>query len=698
MSLGAKVGHRGDSGTAEFEGGSLGGTSFGLIGGSNPTVSIREELTDVLRDGRALPGMATWNRLGSAFEQVLSGEEEFRPVYEAFPRLMLRIFGFAEDGWLEEACAVESKERDALLRVLLPNGPLHCLACAIAPEYTFEFPLSNLPAVTQRATEDIFAQVHSSAAAGTTTFHAAADDEDITESTRSQRSLLGWFCAARLVPGSGRHLVLTCYEYFLMCMLTSPLWRGRSRALGFEARKRKRSSQLPSRRAMYNQLYQSYVSFFVPGENSSDEPAAYGELFLRASLELFTETGDLGQNLPAASTLDALTVLALHVKPTSPRDVSFLVCPQTRLFEEMAQPPPADPQCSGMVSLAAARKAVISKLRIFAAEVGPMWTTTSSVAMVSLVALMRSVALHLAPWSLRLNAFAEDRTLPRKKRRRSVAASALERLPTRLSSSLQDDRTGSSLVRATNEADFKGWEEYLKRLDLELTLLLPRFVDRAAKLSLGSADDGAQLILSLSDAFAPRAASAAVAAARSSLAGPWYSFDQVGTLRELQRQINSTVRFGPGGRNTGAKTDLRGLAAVVGAADIAPGSSGGGGAFRKREGKDKQSAAEAAIERIRRTIEPDDDELERMRQQVALGQRRCFNRDVKFLGGVWDLPPYSYEFAPLLPVLYTISMAISRRIHREVNLRFLATYHALFGLSCLISLLYIIMSSTGGKH
>ncbi|KAJ8907640.1 hypothetical protein NDN08_007749 [Rhodosorus marinus] len=670
---------------------------------------IRERLIEILRDGSELPSGCEWDRLGFALGRVISGEEEFRPVYEGFPRLMLKIFGFGDEGWLEDASRVESKEREAVLKVLLPTGPLHRLVCATAPEYTFEFPVSNLPLSTQNDINTIRQQHPIPGSESDRTNedpyliqngkylpHVSAGVLGDRDPSQANSSLLSWFCLMRL-SSSGSLLTLSCYEYFLLCMCSSPLWRGRSGSSGMNVRRRRRSSLLPSRRAVFNYLFSSYANFFAPKDqrDRAGQGPAYGRLFLAASLEFFCRAPLSSNDPPTSGTMDALTILALHVQPRTPSEATEALPKRAELYALRNGAKLADPQLTGSIGLATMRKSVASEIRYLGAEAEGLWSASSTSGSAVLISFMRSTSLLIVPWNQHARSVAEKRTLPRRSRSRGVAASALEYLPPSIGDRINDlqDSAASRVGRDSGELNIGEWSEVISHLDLEITYVLPRFTERAAKLSLGATEDGSHLLELLSEAFAPRPISNALASARSTFSGPWYSSDSESNLRELATQISSYMRQSHHAVDnfTHKRTDLNGLACALGVALSIPGAGSYTLQGFQRGLLDRGRYARNASERVRKVLEPEHEDVEVMRKQVALGQRKFSNRDVEFIGGPWDLPPFSYELASLLPPLYALSIAMSARFHVDVNLRFLASYHAIGTICVALSLAILLL-------
>lgn len=255
------------------------------------------------------PGESTSNRLSNLLVHALQHAIEARAVHAFLPALLQRLLGFAPGtGWLETASALPSRDRDALLSLVLPHGALHSF-CMRAGGTPFEFPVRNLPTHVRTA--------------------LVPDSESDEECDEYPDSLL----VPTLRPHLGadtEFVVLDCLTYFQLCLVAAPATKfatdGLAEGTSAVTMKRlKRSTSLPSTRALYNLVIAAYLAHAAPAPFLSPADAP---LLVRAALDMLPAAA-----APSAAAADALSILLLHgvppawLFPTLPRLISSAAHP-----------------------------------------------------------------------------------------------------------------------------------------------------------------------------------------------------------------------------------------------------------------------------------------------------------------------------------------------------------------------------------
>lgn len=251
---------------------------------------------------------------------IIGSLDDQRAVYEHLPLLMLRVFGFtASTGWLETGSSLPHAHREALMNLVCPNGPVVDYCLARSPpmgsepkddEWRFEYPVSNLPSVLIDE------------------FYDAAD-QVMTHPGHFLSALAPTIgrCLRRGHDGAPDALLLSPIDYFYLCMVASPTqkWTSspNSSYMGVRRPRPRRSTSLPSTRAMYNRVLAEHVTFAwrqsplaSGGGKSILIPTCVDYLFAPLS-------GTMYNGLPEASTptVDAMAAVLLALRPGTPNDL-----------------------------------------------------------------------------------------------------------------------------------------------------------------------------------------------------------------------------------------------------------------------------------------------------------------------------------------------------------------------------------------
>lgn len=307
------------------------------------------------------PVEAISTRLGRMISTAVHHPVEARILHAFIPSLMQRVFGYTAGlGWLETLSKNPHRDRDALLSVVAPHGPVHsfCLRASASmlqdqhstrsnsdlhahtqtplPQLRlrFEFPVRNLPAATRAALRAISSP-------------DSSDDGGSSSPSPPSQSSSASYLAPLLAPyvkqGDPGILVLDALTYFILCMVASPAYKvyvsGVTDGMNPISRKRiRRSVSLPSTRALYNQLIAAYAAAACNGDPSAKIdptdiflPAVLDYLFLPAAIATVSEDADIPQ--PCAAAADATTAVLLTLLPSTPVALGNLRPPELRAFK-----------------------------------------------------------------------------------------------------------------------------------------------------------------------------------------------------------------------------------------------------------------------------------------------------------------------------------------------------------------------------
>lgn len=351
---------------------------------------LRSELADLLYvdqytledivDDPQPPLEPTSTRLAHLIMHAIRHPIEARVVFPFFPVIMLRIFGYtAGQGWLETIAQYPNKDREALLTIVAPDGPLHSFCKQTSSQRAqstsvhgirdmrFEFSLHNLPSITRRA--------------------IVALNSDPAAVVHSYLAPILFPLLQSKVPGT---VLLEPLTYFFICMAASPANKypqdGVPEGTNPITMKRiKRSVSLPSSRALYNQLLASYATTLSPMSRvSADDifiPAVLDYLFL----PLAYATPVKFPNLSAAMA-DAATAVLLVLAPSAPEALELEEGPILDSAPPMAE-------LNVLTNTSCLYRLVPYMLSAMLVHVVP-----NDISVAPFLAYMRMLSLHMAPW------------------------------------------------------------------------------------------------------------------------------------------------------------------------------------------------------------------------------------------------------------------------------------------------------------
>lgn len=592
------------------------------------------------------PTEPTTSHLASLILASLSHPEDVRVVYEFLPLLMVRVFGFRPgQGWLETASELPSKDREALLRLTAPGGPIHSFCRRNSPhrdakinltsDMRFEFPRSSLPAVTDKALRE---------------GPSAALKKSITDG----QSFLAPFLVPSLKNNDDKNVYLSPLDYFYVCMVASPTrkWTATPGSQNSTGRRVRRSVSLPSTRALYNRTIASYASTL-----NGAERVDWNSFFLATCLDfLFMPWASYEQSceVPVVSTNSAESVasILLALVPASPSVLDLVID-----FRPSGIPETLDwrMQTNTSAVYRASEKMLEAILKHYDADapLGP------------LVAYMRVLPLYIAPWRSSIRNTLTACLFPKKKstmsgsnsRTPSMAAltSTLSSINAHLASPSGSPGNASSVKENQWRSELRTRQRFVDDELLRLAIV------KAANRRLPSFPEGARVLAMLADA-----------AQAARLSGSWSAqerdLDKAEELRncllalrnqkaESERGIARRERnyIGPLASSVGLRLEtgvLGGISEIVGVG----GSSGVAGVVNMVSG----SARGCNVK-----------ELRERRLSAFRGEEK---KDVPFLGNVWDRPISEGENEIVVVWSYWLALRLEPRLGYVPNLRFLGRY------------------------
>lgn len=618
------------------------------------------------------PTEPTTTLLGNLILGSLSHKEEARTVYEFLPIIMLRIFGYTSGhGWLEIATEHSSKDRNALVRLVAPDGPIHKFCMEHSPsrdakldvvnDMRYEFLRSNLPVSTDKALEEGPAVA-------------------LKKSVRDGPSFLASFLVPSLREKKDQLLYLTPLDYFYLCMIASPTMKKSTGAPIFTGtgRRVRRSSLLPSTRALYNQTIASYVAAL----NGTDRIDS-NSIFIAACLDyLFVAwaSATSATGLPVASTASAEAVASLMIAlvPDSPTALDLVVD-----FRSSGIPEFLDWRMQTNISaLYRAAEAMLESIfRQYenSAQTGP------------LIIYYRILALYIAPWKACVRKALAAGLFPKKKpssssdgnaRSSSMAAftSTLSSINSHLASTTGSPGNASSTKEGVWRTELRTRQKFVDQELLRLAIV------KAANRRLASTADGGHALALLSEA-----------AAAAKLNGGWDSPEKDQDLAEELRSCLFALRNQKSehekesGRRE--KNYVNGLASCMGlrleSGGVLSGISGmvgvgGSGRFGGTNDVSRGSTSGSASGSNRKHIR--DRRLSALKVNV---------REEPLAGNVWDLPISDRECEFLVLSLYRVALWLEPRLGYVPNLRFLGRHVILLsvaGLFLVASAGYVVWS------
>lgn len=386
-------------------------------------LSVDGYTLEELVDDAAPPVEAISTRLGRMVAHAVHHPVEARILHAFIPSLMQRMFGYSAGlGWLEALSRYAHRDRDALLSVVAPYGPVHsfcALASASASLFTdqpgahpkseshlqnqaplpplrlrFEFPVRNLPHATRASLRSILSADSSD---------DGGSSSSSSPSYPSSASYLAPILAPHVKQGDSGILVLDALTYFVLCMVASPAYKvhvsGVPDGMNPISRKRiRRSVSLPSTRALHNQLIAAYAASVCNGDPSSKVnpndiflPAVLDYLFLPAALACVSEDADVPQ--PSAAAADAAASVLLTLLPSTPAALGDLHALELRASKSASISSLPLHSLSSMTYAQAVYSFTPYMLYGFFKHSTP----TDEVAP-AFLAHLRTLALYIAPW------------------------------------------------------------------------------------------------------------------------------------------------------------------------------------------------------------------------------------------------------------------------------------------------------------
>lgn len=611
------------------------------------------------------PLEATSTLLSRLILRSTSHPEEARVIYEFLPVIMLRIFGYAPGhGWLETASDLPGRDREALVRLILPEGPIHAFCKTHSPQrddkldvandLRFEFLRTNLPDPTDRALE----QPASIA---------------LQRSIKGGQSFLAQFLESSLHDKKDDFIYLSPLDYFFICMVASPTqkWTRQSGSQTPGGKRVKRSVSLPSTRALYNQVLASYASS-LRGCDQLDS----NSVFIATCLDfLFVPWASSApsKGLPVASTAaaEAIAVLLLALAPDRPTtldldmDFSLLGVPDYVEWRDQ----------SNTSVLYRGVESVLEKVFMHFDSRAPSGT---------LNVFIRILALYIAPWRSSIRNVLRTQLFPKPRPSSSSVGQRTQpmaALTSRLSSFNAQIRSQTRFPGNASDVKESQWRSELRKrqrcVDEELVRLA---VVKAANRRLASLHDGGRSLALLAEA---------TRAAR--LNGIWNSpdtdqdkadeirscllalrnqkaeYDKNATEREKNYVQTLAASLGVQIEGGGVFSGISGVVGVAGANGVT-----GAGGMVTGSG----------------TAQPRSHVRGNLRNHLS-ALRGDVRSDVPFLGNVWDRPIAESENELVVLWSYRLALQLEPRLGFVPNLRFLGRYWFLLLSSLLVCVPYL---------
>lgn len=600
------------------------------------------------------PNERTCTHLANLIYRSVTHSEEARTIYEFLPTLMYRIFGYAPgQGWLETASELPSRDREALVRLIIPDGPVHAFCIKYSPsrdsklniatDMRFEFPRNSIPPLTNEALE------HGSAGA-------------LRKSIKDGQSFLAPFLESAIRDKKDDCLYLVPLDYFYICMIASPAqkWTRTPGSGSMGTRRVKRSISLPSTRALYNQVVASYASSLKAGDNVDND-----DIFIATCLDyLFVPWSScIPPHLPVISTCAAETVasILLALAPRAPDALDFDV--------EFV---------SGIPEFVDWRWQTNSSVLFRAAESmleSVLLNLDSSSSPGVLIVYMRILSLYIAPWRKCIRSTLKAQLFPKPKPASSYAAGltpTMASLTKRLSSINAQIASHATSPGNASDARESQWRSALKTrqkfVDEELVRLT---VVKAANRRIPSHIEGGKCLVLLAEATKA-----------AGMAGSWGSpgkdpdmADEVrNCLEALRNQKVEAERHSgrkdkdyvaPLAASLGVRLENGGV--LSGISEMVGGGSGLGSIVSPASSGSKM----------------------RERRLRALHAVVSDATDAPFIGNVWDRPITESESEAVVLFLYWVALRLEPHLGFVLNIRFLGRHWVLFGSSVGLLLAFV---------
>lgn len=583
------------------------------------------------------------NHLGNLITHATNHHDESRIVYSYLPALMFRMFGYeVGQGWLETCSEYPSRDREAIVALVLPDGPIHKFCTKHSEAYAedisnasdalrYEFPRNNLPSSTNNALNSDF-------------------------SSQSTVSYLAPLLAPGLRDQEDSTILLSPLDYFFVCMLASPAQKCvASRYSNPTAKVPKRSRSLPSVRAQYNQIFAAYAARL-----KASAPVDMEKIFIAACLDfLFTPWAFVKHQDPpefSTSTADAVASLLITLAPKTPEGLDLESSPDT-----LSSGTHADLKL--MSNSAALYRHTGRMLE------GVFSNFSSSVPLFPLVAYVRVLAVYIAPWrggvhaAVKAMLFPKQRYLSATAAARSPSMSALSSTLSSINAHLPSPTGSPTNVSATKE---RKWRLELRgRQQREDKELLRQVVILAANHRLAATADGCKVLAILGEA--------AYAAKLSAVPGSKTSHEDMEEVQlclcALRDQKSQMERKSPR-----KEKDFVSLLAAAMGVKVNRGSMLSGFTDIVHAGSANGVAGMVNIVSNARLSTPTS--LSKRRQQEKRTSAICGMQvnDIPFLGSIWDRPIAHGENETLVLFAYWLALRLEPVLGYVPDTRLLGHY------------------------
>ncbi len=402
--------------------------------------------------------------------------EESHAFYELLPLFLLRILGYRTgSGWLETGSDLPHRDREGLLRLIMPDGPIHNFCRLHDPsnvqndftssDFKYEFPVSNLPDIT---------------------WNALNNPSYASSLPLESQSALAHLLRGALRETDSTMLLLSPMQYFELCLVSSAAKKSTDvLRITSKSRRQKRSSSLPSVRALYNKVIAAYAGLHSTSTRMESTPS----LLISACIDMFClpwveSVYSVGCPRPSTPSVDALSSVLLTITPKSKSEARLLDKPNSSLiWAELTQ-----------------GEALYRAVEIVLREVFQHYNTKESGS--TFIAYVRLFALYLAPWKKSIRLTMQTGLYPKK---RTSASSGKRSIKSTLNSINEQIKYASGVSPRNTEqfsADvLKDWRErlYSDRKERDSTLLLHCII-RAANQRVASVSDGCRALALVAEA------------------------------------------------------------------------------------------------------------------------------------------------------------------------------------------------------
>lgn len=402
--------------------------------------------------------------------------DDSRTVYELLPLLLLRIFGYRPgSGWLETCSDLPHRDREGILRLIMPDGPIHNFcrthdpsnfqSNAFLTEYKYEFWQSNLPDVTYKALN--------------------SPSYGNSSSLKSQ-SALAHLLRETLPEPNCATLSVTPMQYLELCLVSSAArkWTDAPR-LSSKSRRQKRSSSLPSVRALFNRVIAAYAGL----QSVNTRLESTSSLLIPACIDMYClpwveSVYAAGCPRPSTPSVDALSSVLYVVTPKSDGEALAMTNPNPAVsWTELTH-----------------GQALYLGVEIVLSAVFRHYNTKDLAS--TFIAYVRLFALYLAPWSKTIRLTMETGLFPKK---RSNGSSGRRSFSSTLNSINEQIKYASGVSPRNSELVSMGvlrkWREKISGDNKrgECGLLIECAI-RAANQRVASVSDGCRALVLVAEA------------------------------------------------------------------------------------------------------------------------------------------------------------------------------------------------------